>query len=215
MNDWTTKHRLSAQMQRGSRPGTVPGSSCPTGLFRENLEEGKSPKRLRAGRHHQGRRQDAQRRVNYGMCGRAYDPRFLFMWPNHRIAEMADSRGVDNIDSVERGADCRTGAPAERERTRRRRVLSGTRKLRTDWASPRAPGGADQTRHRGSPGSPHLPAPTARGPVRRCVSAAGWHAGAARRKRPGSAVGTVQRRAECPAERAVQTIGPAMVTRPA
>ncbi|HEY5641073.1 MAG TPA: carboxyl transferase domain-containing protein, partial [Dehalococcoidia bacterium] len=23
---------------------------------------------------------------NYGMCGRAYDPRFLFTWPNHRIA---------------------------------------------------------------------------------------------------------------------------------
>jgi acyl-CoA carboxylase subunit beta len=25
---------------------------------------------------------------NYGMCGRAYDPRFLFTWPNHRIAVM-------------------------------------------------------------------------------------------------------------------------------
>jgi 3-methylcrotonyl-CoA carboxylase beta subunit len=23
---------------------------------------------------------------NYGMCGRAYDPRFLFMWPNARIS---------------------------------------------------------------------------------------------------------------------------------
>ena len=31
---------------------------------------------------------------NYGMCGRAYDPRFLFMWPNSRIsvggAQVAD-----------------------------------------------------------------------------------------------------------------------------
>ena len=25
---------------------------------------------------------------NYGMCGRAYDPRFLFMWPNSRISVM-------------------------------------------------------------------------------------------------------------------------------
>ncbi len=25
---------------------------------------------------------------NYGMCGRAYDPRFLFTWPNHKIAVM-------------------------------------------------------------------------------------------------------------------------------
>ena len=25
---------------------------------------------------------------NYGMSGRAYDPRFIFTWPNHRIAVM-------------------------------------------------------------------------------------------------------------------------------
>jgi acetyl-CoA carboxylase carboxyltransferase component len=25
---------------------------------------------------------------NYGMAGRAYDPRFIFSWPNHRIAVM-------------------------------------------------------------------------------------------------------------------------------
>jgi 3-methylcrotonyl-CoA carboxylase beta subunit len=25
---------------------------------------------------------------NYGMCGRAYDPRFLWMWPNSRISVM-------------------------------------------------------------------------------------------------------------------------------
>jgi hypothetical protein len=32
---------------------------------------------------------------NYGMCGRAYDPRFLWMWPNARISVMgADPRPV-------------------------------------------------------------------------------------------------------------------------
>ena len=25
---------------------------------------------------------------NYGMCGRAYDPRFIFAWPNSRTAVM-------------------------------------------------------------------------------------------------------------------------------
>ncbi len=36
---------------------------------------------------------------NYGMCGRAYDPRFLFTWPNHRIAVMgaAQLAGVMRI----------------------------------------------------------------------------------------------------------------------
>ncbi|HUG83054.1 MAG TPA: carboxyl transferase domain-containing protein [Euzebya sp.] len=29
---------------------------------------------------------------NYGMCGRAYDPRLLFTWPNHRIAVMGPSQ---------------------------------------------------------------------------------------------------------------------------
>ncbi len=29
---------------------------------------------------------------NYGMCGRAYSPRFLFMWPNARISVMGASR---------------------------------------------------------------------------------------------------------------------------
>ena len=29
---------------------------------------------------------------NYGMCGRAYSPRFLLMWPNARISSWAASR---------------------------------------------------------------------------------------------------------------------------
>ena len=36
---------------------------------------------------------------NYGMSGRAYDPRFVFTWPNHRIAVMGPKQlaGVMNI----------------------------------------------------------------------------------------------------------------------
>src|SRR5436305_15023531 len=33
---------------------------------------------------------------NYGMCGRAYGPRFLWMWPNERISV----RGGDQAASV-------------------------------------------------------------------------------------------------------------------
>ena len=31
---------------------------------------------------------------NYGMCGRAYDPRFLFSWPNSRIAVMGGEQAA-------------------------------------------------------------------------------------------------------------------------
>ena len=31
---------------------------------------------------------------NYGMCGRAYDPRFLWMWPNARISVMGGSQAA-------------------------------------------------------------------------------------------------------------------------
>ena len=43
---------------------------------------------------------------NYGMCGRAYDPRFLFTWPNHRIAVMGPAQlaGVMRI-VAERAAE--------------------------------------------------------------------------------------------------------------
>jgi acetyl-CoA carboxylase carboxyltransferase component len=31
---------------------------------------------------------------NYGMCGRAYDPRFLFTWPNARISVMGGEQAA-------------------------------------------------------------------------------------------------------------------------
>ena len=48
---------------------------------------------------------------NYGMCGRAYGPRFLFMWPNARISVMGGEQAASVLatlrrDAVEsRGAD--------------------------------------------------------------------------------------------------------------
>ena len=39
---------------------------------------------------------------NYGMCGRAYDPRFLFMWPNARISVMGGEQAASVLATVRR-----------------------------------------------------------------------------------------------------------------
>ena len=37
---------------------------------------------------------------NYGMCGRAYDPRYLFMWPNARISVMGGEQAAGVLATV-------------------------------------------------------------------------------------------------------------------
>ncbi|MCB9958339.1 MAG: methylcrotonoyl-CoA carboxylase [Rhodospirillaceae bacterium] len=39
---------------------------------------------------------------NYGMCGRAYDPRFLWMWPNARISVMGGEQAANVLATVRR-----------------------------------------------------------------------------------------------------------------
>jgi len=39
---------------------------------------------------------------NYGMCGRAYGPRFLFMWPNARISVMGGAQAASVLATVRR-----------------------------------------------------------------------------------------------------------------
>jgi 3-methylcrotonyl-CoA carboxylase beta subunit len=39
---------------------------------------------------------------NYGMCGRAYDPRFLWMWPNARISVMGGDQAASVLATVRR-----------------------------------------------------------------------------------------------------------------
>lgn len=39
---------------------------------------------------------------NYGMCGRAYSPRFLFMWPNARISVMGGEQAAGVLAQVRR-----------------------------------------------------------------------------------------------------------------
>ena len=46
---------------------------------------------------------------NYGMCGRAYDPRFLWMWPNAKIAVMGGEQAAGVLASVKRAGIERRG----------------------------------------------------------------------------------------------------------
>ncbi|WP_043836733.1 carboxyl transferase domain-containing protein [Muricoccus aerilatus] len=41
---------------------------------------------------------------NYGMCGRAYSPRFLFMWPNARIGVMGGEQAASVLSTIRRDA---------------------------------------------------------------------------------------------------------------
>ena len=40
---------------------------------------------------------------NYGMCGRAYQPRFLWTWPNSRISVMGGEQAAGVLAQVKRG----------------------------------------------------------------------------------------------------------------
>ena len=50
---------------------------------------------------------------NYGMCGRAYDPRFLFTWPNARISVMGGEQAASVLATVHRDAATWTSEEAE------------------------------------------------------------------------------------------------------
>lgn len=39
---------------------------------------------------------------NYGMCGRAYSPRFLFMWPNAKIGVMGGDQAANVLAQIQR-----------------------------------------------------------------------------------------------------------------
>ncbi|ODT36402.1 MAG: methylcrotonoyl-CoA carboxylase [Lautropia sp. SCN 70-15] len=48
---------------------------------------------------------------NYGMCGRAYSPRFLWMWPNARISVMGGEQAASVLATVRRdGIEARGGS---------------------------------------------------------------------------------------------------------
>ena len=58
---------------------------------------------------------------NYGMCGRAYEPRLLWMWPNGRIAVMGGEQAASVLATIKRDQLARDGqtlAPDEEQAIR-------------------------------------------------------------------------------------------------
>jgi acetyl-CoA carboxylase carboxyltransferase component len=59
---------------------------------------------------------------NYAMCGRAYEPRFLFTWPNHRIAVMGPQQLSGVMDIIKRDALIKAKQPVDEEKLATARV---------------------------------------------------------------------------------------------
>ena len=55
---------------------------------------------------------------NYGMCGRAYSPRFLWMWPNARISVMGGEQAAGVLTTVKRDQLARAGKELSHEEER-------------------------------------------------------------------------------------------------
>ncbi|MCC6205942.1 MAG: methylcrotonoyl-CoA carboxylase [Hyphomicrobiales bacterium] len=61
---------------------------------------------------------------NYGMCGRAYSPRFLWMWPNARISVMGGEQAATVLALVKReGIERKGGAWSSEEEAEFRRPI--------------------------------------------------------------------------------------------
>ena len=76
---------------------------------------------------------------NYGMCGRAFGPRFLWMWPNARISVMGGEQAATVLATVRRDSIEGKGRHLERgrgsRRSRRRSATStSARAIRTTRA---------------------------------------------------------------------------------
>ena len=62
---------------------------------------------------------------NYAMCGRSYDPRFMFMWPNARISVMGGEQAASVLATVKQDQLARRGEEmsAEEEQTFKQPIL--------------------------------------------------------------------------------------------
>jgi geranyl-CoA carboxylase beta subunit len=69
---------------------------------------------------------------NYGMCGRGFDPRFIFSWPSARTAVMGGAQAAKVMDIVNRNKLERLGLPANDEALA---AMSDALRLRLDAES--------------------------------------------------------------------------------
>ncbi|HQC84907.1 MAG TPA: carboxyl transferase domain-containing protein, partial [Rhodoferax sp.] len=69
---------------------------------------------------------------NYGMCGRGFDPRFIFSWPTARTAVMGGAQAAKVMDIVNRAKIERMGMEANDEALK---AMSDGLRLRLDKES--------------------------------------------------------------------------------
>jgi geranyl-CoA carboxylase beta subunit len=55
---------------------------------------------------------------NYGMCGRSYEPRFLFSWPNAKTAVMGGEQAARTMQIVSEAAAARKGIAVDAEKSK-------------------------------------------------------------------------------------------------
>jgi len=61
---------------------------------------------------------------NYGMCGRAYKPRFLFAWPTAKVAVMGPQQLAGVMDIVQRQSALRTGRSFDEQKAEMIKALA-------------------------------------------------------------------------------------------
>ena len=76
---------------------------------------------------------------NYGMCGRAYEPRLLWMWPNARISVMGGEQAAGVLDHGQARPARARGQAAVAPRRRPRFAQPILEKIRDAKASPTTP----------------------------------------------------------------------------
>ncbi|HXY21866.1 MAG TPA: carboxyl transferase domain-containing protein, partial [Burkholderiaceae bacterium] len=52
---------------------------------------------------------------NYGMCGRGFDPRFIFSWPTARTSVMGGAQAARVMDTINRAKLERSGLPVDEQ----------------------------------------------------------------------------------------------------
>jgi geranyl-CoA carboxylase beta subunit len=72
---------------------------------------------------------------NYGMCGRGFDPRFIFAWPSARTAVMGGAQAAMVMDMVSRGKLARSGVPINEQAEAGLKAMSEQLRRRLDAES--------------------------------------------------------------------------------
>jgi len=72
---------------------------------------------------------------NYGMCGRGFDPRFIFAWPTARTAVMGGAQAAMVMDIVSRGKLAKAGTAVNEQAEAGLKAMSDQLRRRLDAES--------------------------------------------------------------------------------